>query len=134
MKDRDTVNVEMRTFHCDLATKLQVLHRTRCPCCSKVMVVPRKSSPASNRRRDLRTVAHDRPRGFGGDPTVWVYTCQDCNNGQGTRTFRAWAMSLDRMNDERATRVHALADIVDRHYQERSEKHVDLSLPAEAAE
>ena len=114
--ERTTDNMAMRTFHCDLAYKVQKEHRSRCPCCAKPMIRARNKRGVADPRRDVRTVGHDRPVGFGGDATSWVFICAACNKEQRARTFRAWALDLARQNDTRATAVAALADIFDQHY------------------
>lgn len=130
---KDVTNMEMRTFHCDLAYKVQQEHRSRCPCCAKPMIRAAHRRGKNDARRDVRTVGHDQPVGFGGDHTSWVYICSACNKDQGARTFRVWSRALARIGDDRADAVAALADIFDQHY--RSNAHAKrLSASADAAE
>lgn len=90
----------------------------------------RKGRPGT--RRDIRTVAHDTPVGYGGNHAVWVFTCLECNMQQGARTFRQWARWLDRIGDSRAAAVHTLADTIENHHSKRRSTH-DTELP-DAAE
>ena len=113
-------NCEFRTFENKLAERVRAEHGSRCPCCGHPMVQPRKSNLVAKKRRDRITVAHNWPVGFGGDPTIWVYACNGCNNDQKGQTFRAWSQGLARAEDPRADRVAALADIVDDFVKEKN--------------
>lgn len=115
---QNTENLEMRTFHCDLAYKVQEIHRSRCPCCSKPMVRSNNRRGKPDNRRDVRTVGHDKPVGYNGDPRNWVFICAACNKDQAARTFREWSRGLERAGDKRAAAVTALADIFDQHYKD----------------
>ena len=106
-------NHYVRMYHNQLADIVALEHRYRCPCCGHTMVTPRRDTPANNRRRDLRTVAHDKPVGFGGDPRIWVYACQGCNTNQAGLSFRSWSLLLRHRGDRRAAAVAALADRID---------------------
>lgn len=116
MDTRNTDNMEMRTFHCELAHRVQTEHRSRCPCCLKPMVRAKNKRGVADPRRDVRTVGHDKAIGFGGDIRSWVFICAACNKDQGARTFRAWSRALAQAGDTRATAVAALADTFDQHY------------------
>lgn len=105
-------NIEVRVFHSQLADEVRAVHGARCPCCLKVMVKPRRQSIVNKRRRDKITVAHDKPVGMGGDPTVWVFACLGCNGDQAARPFAAWASQLARSGDARAAAVAALAHFI----------------------
>lgn len=109
------VNRDMRIYHGRFADEVDHEHRGRCPCCGHPMVRPRRDNPTNSRRRDRRSIAHNEPVGYGGDPTVWVYACQGCNADQGTLSFRAWSFQLHRRSDARAGAVAALADRIEAH-------------------
>lgn len=129
LHERDTTNLEMRTFHCDLADEVQAEHRSRCPCCARPMVRSKNRKGKADQRRDVRTVAHDKPVSYGGDHAVWVFTCLECNHQQGTLTFRQWARRLSLHGDSRAAAVAALADRIDEF--NRRKRH-DTKLPVAA--
>ncbi len=115
----DTTNLDVKTFHCDLAIAVEKAHRSRCPCCGNPMVTARRRNLQSKKRRDLKSVAHDAPHNLGGDATVWVYACRGCNSDQGPRTFRQWAGLLTLRQDPRAAMVAALADYIERYQETR---------------
>lgn len=114
------LNHVLRVHHNELATRVQLLHGSRCPCCRYPMVSPRRKNAASVKRRDRMTVAHDRAVGFGGSDEVWVYACQGCNSDQGVRSFRQWSHVLERLADRRAVFVAELADVVDAYLKEKN--------------
>lgn len=92
-----------------LADRVELMHGRRCPCCAKPMH-NKKVRPGNKTPRDKKTIGHDAPTGWGGNPDVWVFICHGCNQEQGSRTFRSWAARLDHKGDERAEAVLALAN------------------------
>lgn len=111
-------NLEMRTFHTDLAVEVEKKFGSLCPCCRNPMVRPRKRNDTNRRRRDKISVAHDHAVSNGGSPQRWVYACQGCNTDQGSRSFKVWAASLRHADDRRAGFVAELADIIAAFYGE----------------
>lgn len=87
------------------------IHGSRCPCCSRVMRVPREGQ--GRLHKDHRTRGHDRPAAQGG--RLWVYICHACNQAQRALTFRQWAQQLAHFRDARAAAVFALAQLLDDH-------------------
>lgn len=125
-------NKDLKRFHSKLADSVWQAHGQRCPCCRYPMLTPRKHNALNIRRRDRITVAHDRPVGFGGDATVWVFACQGCNSDQGNRTFRGWSIVLEREGDRRAAFVADLADRIDIYMRGKDNGHGNVAGPVSA--
>lgn len=85
--------------------------RNGCPCCGVGMRTGRvktgRPTPANQ-----RTVGHVDAVALGGDPDVWLYMCNRCNNNQGSLSFAAFARMLVLRGDPRAERVVEVARFV----------------------